>query len=135
MEFNKITVEQQLGPSDCVILANAYDYASTSDYEKIKELDAICCAMKTIKEIREASVRSGNQLVRCVKEFLSNDKTLNCYNDLLQSGKISGVYPISFAVCCKSMKISKEKALMMFLYGFVASNCWRFFAFGDDSTF
>lgn len=122
LEFNKVMMEQQIGPIECIILANAYDSATKLDFGQIREVDAICCSIRTNKETREASIRSGNQLVRCVKEFIDSDETLNWYSSSLHDGKVTGSYPVSFSICCKAMKISKEKTLMMFLYGFVVSN-------------
>ena len=122
IEFNRVSLEQQLGPSDCIALANAYDFAKSSNYEQIKELDSICSSIRTIKETREASFRSGIQLTRCVKEFQNNDKLLNWYYDEIQNGNVTGVYPISFAICCNALGIRKEQSMLMLLYGFVVSN-------------
>ncbi len=122
LELNKVMIEQQLGSSECIILANAFECARKSDYEKIIELDEICCSMRTNKETRKASIRSGKQLVRCVKEFLDKDKTLNWYDNSIQEGKTIGMYSISFGICSNAMQIRKEKVLTMFLYGFVISN-------------
>jgi len=122
IELNKVFIEQQLGPSDCVALANTYDFIESLEYDKIEELDMICSSIRTIKETREAAIRSGIQLARCVIEFQKEDKILNWYFDSITKGKVSGVYPVSFAICCKALGIKKEKALLMLLYGFVASN-------------
>jgi len=122
MEFITTHIEQQIGPTDCVLLANAHNLAKSSDYEKIKELDSIASSIRTIKETREASVRSGIQLTRCVTEFQKNDKILNWYYNQIQDGHVTGVYPISFAICCKALGIKREKALLMLLYGFVVSS-------------
>lgn len=121
MELNKIMIEQQLGPSECVILANIHEFATSSEFDKIKELDSICYSLRTNRESREASVRTGNQLVRCVREF-SESNVLNWYNDSLRNGEIVGTYTTAFGICCNSLHISKEKTLMMFLYGFLVSN-------------
>ncbi len=119
--FNSVHIRQQLGPCDCVIISNSCEYAKLSDYKKIKEMDSICIATKMIKEVREASFRSGIQLVKCVKEFL-DDEILNLYYNDIQDGVVTGVYPVSFSLCCNALGIKKERALLMFLYGFVTSN-------------
>ena len=121
-EFNRVYLEQQLGPSDCIALANAHNFAKSLNYKQIKELDSICSSIRTIKETREASFRSGIQLTRCVKEFQDNDKLLNWYYDEIQNGSVTGVYPISFAICCNALGIKKEQSMLMLLYGFVVSN-------------
>lgn len=121
VEFSRVIIEQQLGPSDCIVLANAYNFAKSSDYDKIMELDEMYCSFRTIKEMRDASIRSGSQLVKCIKEFLNEDQSLNWFSNCLHDRKISGTYPVSFAICCNALGITKEKVLLMFLYGFVTS--------------
>lgn len=121
VEFNTTCLEQQLGPGDCVILANVIDLCASKMYKEIREADALCSAMKPIKEIREASFRSGIQLARCVREFQDDDKVLKWYWQEIQDSHITGVYPVSFAVCCNALGIAKERSSLMMLYGFVAS--------------
>ena len=121
VEFNRVCLERQVGPCDCVVLANTHGLCASEEYGGIREADAICCAMKTIKEAREASCRSGTQLARCVREFRGGDAVLNWYWGEVQNGNVTGVYPVSFAVCCNALGIAVEKSLLMMLYGFVAS--------------
>lgn len=120
-EFNRTCLEQQVGPGDCVVLTNTIELCASESYGKIREADALCSAMKPIREIREASSRSGIQLARCVKEFQGEDKVLNWYWQEIQNNRVIGVYPVSFAVCCNALGITKERASLMMLYGFVAS--------------
>jgi len=89
IEFNKVCVQQQVGPLDCVVAANACDFAARSDYEKITELDSVCSSLRTIKETREASFRSGVQLARCVREFQENGP-LNWYYCEIRNNGVTG---------------------------------------------
>lgn len=118
IHFIKTCMTQQIGPLDCIALANGCDNAKKNDFEKIIEVDNVVFASKTIKEIREASVRSGIQLVKCVTEFVKNDKILNQYQMSIKEGKAYGVFPVAFAVCCNALKITKEKSMIMMTYGF-----------------
>ncbi|MFB5605183.1 MAG: urease accessory protein UreF [Nitrosarchaeum sp.] len=117
----KTNIVQQIGPSDCVALANAFDSATKNDFDGIIEADAIVFATKAIKEIREASVRSGIQLIKCVSEFVSENEILNQYKDNITKNKAHGVFPVAFAICCNGLKIKKEKSMMMMMYGFTVS--------------
>jgi len=110
--------ERQTGPTDCVLLANAYDNAH--DTTSIEELDAICRSTKTVREVREAAIRSGVQLCRCVAEFC-DDPIITRHLDCIGRGRISGIYPVSLGLCCRVLKIRKERALLILLYGFAAS--------------
>ena len=118
IEMIKINIIQQMGPSDCVALANAFDSANKNDFEKVSEADSIAFATKSIKEIRNASVRSGVQLTRCVSEFVKDDKILNQYKNNIIENKVHGIFPVAFAICCNALKIKKEKSMTMLLYGF-----------------
>jgi urease accessory protein len=82
------------------------------------EADNIVFATKPIKEIRNASVRSGVQLIKCVSGFINNNKILNQYKDNVTKNNAYGVFPVAFGVCCNALKIKKEKSMIMMLYGF-----------------
>lgn len=118
IEIIETTINQQIGPSDCVALANVIDEANKNNFDKVIEADNIVFATKPIKEIRNASVRSGVQLIKCVSEFVNDNKILNQYQDNITKNKAHGVYPVAFAVCCNAMEIKKEKSMAMMLYGF-----------------
>jgi len=118
IEMIRINIIQQIGPSDCVALANAFDSANKHDFDKVIEADSIVFATKSIKEIRNASVRSGVQLIKCVSEFVKDDKILNQYKNNIIKNKARGIFPVAFAICCNALKIKKEKSMMMLLYGF-----------------
>ncbi len=118
IEMIRINITQQIGPSDCVALANAFDSASVDDFDKVIETDNIVFSTKSIKEIRSASVRSGVQLIKCVSEFVKDDKILNQYKNNIIKNKTHGIFPVAFAICCNALKIKKEKSMTMLLYGF-----------------
>jgi len=59
IEIIETSINQQIGPSDCVALANVIDEANKNNFNKVIEADNIVFATKLIKEIRNASVRSG----------------------------------------------------------------------------
>jgi len=118
IEMIRIHIIQQIGPSDCVALANAFDSANKHDLDKVIEADSIIFATKSIKEIRNASVRSGVQLIKCVSEFVKDDEILNQYYNNIIKNKAHGIFPVAFAICCNALKIKKEKSMTMLLYGF-----------------
>jgi len=117
----RIHIIQQIGPSDCIAVGDVFDSASNNDFDKIIEADSIVFATKSVKEIRDASIRSGIQLTKCVSEFLKDDSILNQYQNNILKKKVHGVFPVAFAVCCNALKIKKEKSMMMLLYGFTVA--------------
>jgi urease accessory protein len=117
----KTSIIQQIGPSDCVALVNALKNANNKDFEKIIQIDEISFSMKSIKEMRNASVNSGTQLIKCVSVFVKEDDILIKYQKAIKEKKAYGVFPVAFAICCNALKIKKEKSMAMLLYGFTVS--------------
>ena len=117
----KVFLEYQIGPADCTALGNAYELASTNNLERLLEVDNKIYAMKLVKEIREASSRSGTQLLRCIHSFTPNSEILDDYLAALKEGKAHGPYPVALALAAKIFSIPKRKACLMMLYSFSIS--------------
>lgn len=115
----RVNITQQIGPSDCVALSNTFDEIDKGNFDEVIRTDQVLFSTKSIKENRDASVRSGVQLVKCVCEFIKNDEILSQYQESLIKNKVHGVFPIAFAICCNALQIKKEKSMIMFLYGFI----------------
>jgi urease accessory protein len=119
-EFITTLLRYQIGPADCTALANAYEYAAKSDLQKLLEVDKAIFSMKLIKEIRDASIRSGTQLLRCIQSF-SNNKILSQYDNAIRQGAAFGPYPVALAVAANALSIPKRKAALLMLYSFSVS--------------
>jgi urease accessory protein len=117
----KIYLEHQIGPADCVALGNSYDYAKLSDLQKLKEADQKMFSMKLVKEIRDVSVRSGTQLLKCIDSIVSDNKTLKDYQNAIKNKQASGIYPVALAVACAAFGIPKSKAGLILVYAFTVS--------------
>ena len=111
---------QQVGPADCVALANAYDFAAHKNLDGIVLVDDMICKIKLVKEQREASVRSGRQLIKCVLA-LGNDPLVAQYHNKIMESKTPGTYPVALAVATQLFGISKQNACLMLFYGFGTS--------------
>ncbi|MDQ4050437.1 MAG: urease accessory protein [Thermoproteota archaeon] len=110
----------QIGPADCTALGNAFERARKSNLSGLIEVDKAIFSMKLVQEIRDASIRSGTQLVRCIRSF-SNDKILRQYDDAIRNGQAFGPYPVALAVAANSFSIPKEKTALVMLYSFSVS--------------
>ena len=119
-ELVKTYLEYQIGPADCTALGNAYEYAARSNLAKLLEVDRAIFSMKLVQEIRNASIRSGTQLVRCIRSF-SDNKILGQYEDAIRGGQAFGPYPVALAVSANAFLIPKEKAALVMLYSFSVS--------------
>ncbi|MGD1836819.1 MAG: urease accessory protein UreF [Nitrososphaeraceae archaeon] len=120
-EFLKTSLTSQIGPADLVALSNAYINAEKKDINNIIEIDTYLFSLKIIKEIRDASVRSGKQMLRCLNEFILDNKILNDYYNAITNKNTPGCFPISLAVGCNALGIKREKACIILLYGFSVS--------------
>jgi urease accessory protein len=119
-ELVKTYLEYQIGPADCTALGNAYEYAARSNLAKLLEVDRAIFSMKLVQEIRDASIRSGTQLVRCIRSF-SDNKILGQYEDAIRGGQAFGPYPVALAVSANAFLIPKEKTALVMLYSFSVS--------------
>lgn len=114
-------LKQVIGPSDCTALGNAYESCMKKDLTALLNVDESLYSMRLIEETRNASTRSGNQLLKCVNTFVKNKKMLKHYQNAISSGNATGIYPVSFGVISWSLGISKNKAGLVLLYGFTVS--------------
>jgi len=117
----EVFIENQIGPADCVALGNSYESAMIPDMQKLLEADQKLFSMKLVKEIREVSVRSGTQLLKCINEMIPNNLMLQTYQDKIKNGKASGIYPIALGITSASFGIPKNKAGLILIYTFTAS--------------
>ena len=114
-------LKQVVGPSDCTALGNAYESCMKKDLTALLNVDESLYSMRLIEETRSASVRSGNQLLKCVSTFVKGKKMLMDYQNAVSSGNATGIYPVSFGVASWSLGIQKNKAGLTLLYGFTVS--------------
>lgn len=116
----RMLLEYQIGPADCTALGNAYECAARSDLNKLLQVDRTIFSMKLVQEIREASVRSGTQLLRCIHSF-AHDKMLVEYEKAIRAGNAHGPYPVALAVAANALSIPKKNAGLIMLYSFSVS--------------
>jgi urease accessory protein len=119
--FITIYLHHVVGPTDCTALGNAYESCKKMDLAALLNTDESLYYMRIIEETRSASVRSGNQLLKCVRTFIKHKKMLKDYQNAIMFGNASGVYPVSLGVATWSLDIPKNKAGMILLYGFTVS--------------
>ena len=119
-ELIKTNIEQQIGPADCVALGCAYDFTSLNNVEKIIMCDTSLFAMKLIGELREASCRSGTQMMKCVDSFVSNN-ILSEYHNAIKESHSPGTHAVVIGVVSNILGIDKQKSVLHFLYGFSVS--------------
>ena len=121
IEFITVCLLYQIGPADCAALSNAYNFAKEENISKVVEIDNILFSMKLIKEIREASTRSGRQLLNCLLSFVPENTLISSYYNLIKNKTANGMYPVALALASNGLHIKKERACLILLYGFTVS--------------
>lgn len=117
----EVYIKQQIGPADCTALGNAYEYAQKNDLSKVIEVDQLIFSMKLVQEMREASARSGTQLLKCLSYFIKDKELLSGYLNAIKNGEATGIYPVAMALACYLFQIPKNKAGLALLYAFSVS--------------
>ncbi len=120
-DFIKAYLVQQIGPTDCCVIGNVYDSLQKKDFPSLLDLDITYYFMRLIDETRSASTRSGIQFLRCVSTFVKENENLTFYSKSIKDGLAKGVFPVSYAIGCNSLNLTKERSGLMLLYGFVVS--------------
>lgn len=131
--FITIHLRQVIGPSDCTALGNAYESCRKKDLASLLTTDKSLYFMKMVEETRSASIRSGNQLLKCVSSFTKYKKVLGDYQNAISNGNATGVYAVSLGVATWSLDIPKNKAGLILLYGFAVSVIGAAFHFSYSS--
>src|ERR1051326_5844886 len=70
----RIQLASQIGPADCVALGNTFTALESRDFAKVIEIDHMTFSIKLVQEIRNASVRSGSQLISCLESFIRSEE-------------------------------------------------------------
>jgi urease accessory protein len=117
----KVYIENQIGPADCTALGAAYEQIVKNNLPKLIEVDNLIFSMKLVEEIRNASSRSGTQLLRCVGSFVTDHLIMNGYLKAISAKKATGVFPVALAVSAHSLGIPRNKVALIMMYGFTVS--------------
>jgi len=116
-ELIKTFLENQIGPADCVAMANAYDCAKDNDISGLVRVDKILNQTRLVQQQRDSSARQGRQLVKCILEISDYGLARNL-QEKINSMQTPGTYPIALAVASDFFKIPKHESCLSLLYGF-----------------
>ena len=85
-------------------------------FEKVVELDEECSAMKSPREIREASHKLGTRLLKIFIEEGNEDAFLKKFGDYVTKHKDVGNYPVVYGVISYLLEIPLKEALTAFYF-------------------
>jgi len=111
--------------TDAAFVSLAYDAAKAKDMATIIALDAECSAVKLPEEMRKASSKMGNRLLKIFYPLCTNE-FIDAYYEAIKTLQTSGHYCIAFALIAAAHNIEKQEALTGFYYnaavGFVTNS-------------
>ena len=120
--------------TDAAFVSLAFDAFMNGDYQIILQLDAECQAVKLPEEMRQASVKMGNRLLKIFSPVCPQE-LVEIYREQLLQQKTYGHYPVVFGICAAAMNINKTDMLSGFFYnaavGFV-TNCVKLIPLGQQ---
>ncbi len=101
--------------TDAALLSLSHECVLQDPREKIRELDALCHAVKLPMEIRMASNKMGIRLLK-VYEKMATGSLASWYHRQINNGDCQGHYPIAFGLIAADLGIPKAEALSAFYY-------------------
>ena len=124
LKFILHQIHFQIAPCDCVVLSETMVAAQNNDILKIINIDNRFFSMKLVKEIRNASVRSGQQMLNCATYMLSpnnKNKFVRKFQNMIESKQAVGTYPVCLGIAAHCLQISGQSAVRMMLYSYSVS--------------
>ena len=124
LKFILHQIHFQIAPCDCVVLSETMVAAQNNDILKIINIDNRFFSMKLVKEIRNASVRSGQQMLNCATYMLSpnnKNKFVRKFQNKIESKQAVGTYPVCLGIAAHCLQISRQSAIRMMLYSYSVS--------------
>lgn len=119
-EFLKTRLLHMSAQQDMVALHCAMDFYHRGDEASLLSLDMRLSAMKTAKETREASTRTGRQTLRTMLA-LQYDPLLMSFQESIQLNQAQGHFALVFGIICAAMNIEKRAALVAYGYSQLSS--------------
>jgi urease accessory protein len=123
LDFTRQQMILQAAPMDCVIIKQAMNAADAEDINVLVALDQFYYSTKIVREVRNATVRSGRQVVECVNYMISENNIpkahlVEKFGLEIRRNETPGTYPAVLGLCLACMGIPHDAALRMFLYSF-----------------
>jgi urease accessory protein len=117
LDFITSMLTRSLRFNDAAFSSLAYE---TDSLSVLAELDLECSAYKVPVEMKQASQKLGNRLLKIYHAFLENSM-LKDYRSLINSGDAAGNYAIVFGALAAILGISKQDALTGFYFNAASS--------------
>ncbi|HUH27220.1 urease accessory protein UreF [Gelidibacter sp.] len=114
-EFVESMLKNNYKYNDGLAVKLAFEFTEQNNLDDLLKLDNECQALKAPLEVREASEKLGNRLIKIYAKLLE-EPFLNEINDLIAKKKMLGHYSVVYGSITALLKIDKEQAICAFLY-------------------
>jgi urease accessory protein len=101
--------------NDAAFVRLAYEAAKKNEINTLLQLDDECAALKTARELRQASQKLGLRLIKIFKRQCSSD-IIDTYEKCIAAKDSEGHYCIVFGIYAASLNIPLREALYSFFY-------------------
>ena len=117
-DFIRSMLTNNIKYNDAAFVRLSYEAATSDDLAEIIQLDNECTALKSPKEIREASQKLG---IRLLKIFIrqKENKLMQNYERAISQSEAAGQYCIAFGLYAYVAQIPLDEALLAFYYNAV----------------
>lgn len=113
--FVRNMLTNNLQYNDAAFVRLAYEATQNKDIEVLFQLDDECGALKTAREIRQASQKLGLRLIKIFKRQIETD-FINTYEKAILEKRSEGHYCIVFGIYAALLNIPLPDALLAFFY-------------------
>jgi urease accessory protein len=110
------SVRWQVATSDGVAAAAAW--SAGDDLELVAEIDRYLLATKLAREPREASMRTGRQMLATLSTIVSG--RLSLYRRLVLAGDAPGLQPVVLGVAGRQLGLNRRETVLLLLHLHVA---------------
>jgi urease accessory protein len=124
IKFLEQQLKLQFIPCDCVIISTIIDAANKEDILMATSIDNILYSMKLVKEIRTASIRSGQQLLNCILYVTwawHESKFAKRFMSKIHNKETPGTYPACLGISANCLGIQKQSAIRIIIYTYSVS--------------
>jgi urease accessory protein len=114
-ETLEVYLREQIGPADAVATANACRASACGDIATLVSIDRHVIALKLPRELREATGRTGRNLLHAATRMVSAP-SLSDYSTLVAAGGAAATYPVVLGIVGQVMGLSVRQTSMVCLY-------------------
>ncbi|MDO6391042.1 urease accessory protein UreF [Pontibacter sp. BT731] len=131
--FIRSMLRNNIKYNDAAFVRLAYEAAACQDVAEIIQLDQECTALKSPKEIRQASIKLGVRLLKIFNRQTEH-QLVQHYDTAIFEKEAAGHYCIAFGLYAFLMDIPAKEALLAFYYNAavgMVTNCVKLIPLGQ----